>query len=288
MVKRAFSEELNKTIKVEYAHALSLKGKLNNPRSFKCPDKECNINLTCTNWRKEIKYNNNDKRLYFRPSSLENLHISGCSECGENEEKQRSTYEKNEAKTTIQKNGLVVLKKIYETKAVKNDSPEDSQQTPKESTTTDVKSIENKQAKKYEGSHITSILSLIDMYNDDSFDKSEKFLKVSSNKVMSLEEFFIDLDATNTPIKNQLGVYFGKATIKTFYKNEEMVEIKFNNSIFPPIYTNKDILFKSYYGKRIKKYVDSTTVLNVYFRGHLDSKWHAYNKKAYKDLYFTS
>lgn len=285
MVKRAFSIELDETVTVEYAHAMSLKGKLKNSRKFKCTDEECNINLTCTNWGKVIK--KNDKRLYFTPSSLENLHISGCYESGAREEKQRSTYEKGSAKSTIQKNGLVMLKKISENNNKANDKEIENKLSVENFTISSNKESRNNKISKSEGSNVTSILTLIEMYYDSSFDNSKRFLKVATDKILNLEEFFTNLDTALEIEKNQLGIFYGKARVVTFEKNKDMIVIKFCNSSLPSIYTNKKTLFKSYYGKVVKKYVDTPTEINVYFRGSLDVKWHSYNKKFYKDLYFS-
>lgn len=285
MVKRAFSTELNYTIKVADAHAMSIKGKLSNSRNFKCADEECKINLTCTNWGKVNK--KNDKRLYFTPSSLENLHISGCNESGASEEKQRSTYEKSSAKSTIQKNDLVMLKKISESRNIAKVEEIEKNSTEENSTIKNNTESLNNTILKSEGTHVTSILTLIEMYNDSSFDNSLEFLKISPGKILSLEEFFTNLDTILEIEKNRLGIFYGRAKIVTFEKNNDMVEIKFNNSSLPSIYTNKETLFKSYYGRVVKKYVDIPTEINVYFRGYLDVKWHSYNKKFYKDLYFS-
>ena len=53
MVERAYSLELRETINALIAQKYSLEGRLNSEKNFRCIDKDCQIPLTCTNWKKE-------------------------------------------------------------------------------------------------------------------------------------------------------------------------------------------------------------------------------------------
>lgn len=284
MVKMAFSLELKQNLSAKEAHAKSLQTKLNNPKAFRCADKDCGIRLTCTNWKLK-----NKKRLFFTPSSKENLHIAGCKESGEDEERQRSSLEIKNAKQTISKNGLINLKRISETKTVKRDNS--NEKTVLREDRIKLQHVTNSNSsmnKRSEGSHITSILSFIEMYQDTSFDNNQKTLKISRVEYLSLNEFFVNIDEVDNIPKKQLRIYYGEAKLETH--NNSMLKISFCNlASLPPVFTNKTQIFNVYYGKHAKKYIDTNIKVIVYFRGNLDdnkNKWCSFNDKFYQDLYF--
>lgn len=176
MVKRAFSKHLQRNISVVDAHKMSLSHMLTDPRDFICSDINCQINLTCTNWGKLL---NSNSKLYFTPSSNDELHISACSEAGVKEEKERSKYETKNAKATIQKSGLIVLRKIYEPKnTVKNSNQNLTIESNKiESIKSSSMNTRNSPSNaKTESSYITSLLTLIELYNDINFNNTHKIL----------------------------------------------------------------------------------------------------------------
>ncbi|WP_141994209.1 hypothetical protein [Bacillus sp. B4EP4a] len=281
MVKRAYSLELKENISAETAHKNSLSGILKNNRAFVCSDKECNIKLTCTKWSDKSA-----KRIFFTPSSKNDLHIAGCNESGEDEEKHRSKFEKENAKTTIAKNGVIVLKKISEQKTVKQESKyiKDAITIP----TISNKSSNDFNRVKPEGSYITSILSLIDMYKDTDLNNKNKILKISSTENLTLEEFFFNIDTTSPIPTNKTRIYYGKVKVSTF--KETGLKISFINShISQPLFTNKKRMFDKYYGKYAKEHVDKDAEIYVFFRGYLNekNKWCSFNNEFYKDLYFS-
>lgn len=283
MVKRAISLELNISISAEDANKKSINGVLNNAKAFICSDTECRIGLTCTNWG--VK---NPNRIYFTPSSKENLHIAGCNESGQDEEKQRSKYEKENAKYSTSKNELIILRKILDQTTVKqNIQSSDNLENNKKSRNKSITNI-NSNSTKNEGSHVTSILTLLDMFQDSSFNNQKRFLKISSTETLSLDDFFIDLDTVNFIPTNQIRIYYGKVKVETI--KDSLLKISFCNSTsFPSIFTSKAQMFKVVYGKNAKKYVDKDKELYVFFRGYLndENKWIPFNDKFYKDLYFS-
>ncbi|MFD2046396.1 hypothetical protein ACFSTA_18790 [Ornithinibacillus salinisoli] len=282
MVKRAYSLELGKPISAETAHKKSLYGELMESRAFKCADNECNINLTCTNWREKSA-----KRIYFTPTSKSTLHIAGCNESGEDEEKQRSNFETENAKTSVNKNGTVKLKKISEQKTVKH-YLENTETKYNNNLSHRPKNNSYGTKGKNEGSYITSIISLIEMFRDYSFDNHKRFLKISSIKTLSLNEFFVNVDQVSHLPFNKIRIFYGKVKVQTF--NDTGLKILFINSkITPPLFTNKKIMFKRYYGKDAKKFVDTNKELYAFFRGYLteENKWKPFNNEFFKDIYFS-
>ena len=282
MVKRAFSSDLGKNISAEFAHRKSIIGELIDKRAFKCADRACQINLTCTNWKKR----KDDIRIYFTPSSIDNLHIAGCNESGEIEERNRSKLEMDVVKKTIEKNGSIILKKITEQKTVKQEFQKIETKTP----INNLSGIQNNKStsKQSEGKYVTSILTLIELYNESGFDEKKRFLKISSTETLALNEFFFNVDKASNIPKDKIRIYYGKVKVSTY--KETVLMIKFcSSSTLSPLFTNKNKILGKYYGKHAKNYVDTNKELYVFFRGHLneDNKWCAYNNEFFKDLYFS-
>lgn len=287
MVKRAFSKHLQRNISVEDAHKMSISNMLTDSRDFICSDINCQISLTCTNWGKHL---NSNSKLYFTPSSNDELHISACSEAGVKEEKERSKYETQNAKATIQKNGLIVLRKIYEPKNTVKNSNQNSTIEPNKTQSIKSNSVntQNSTSKaKTESSYITSLLTLIELYNDINFNNTNQILKINKN-TFSLDEFFIILDLINNIPTNKLGIFYGTAILQTFDKNKNMLEIKFTNPSIPNIYSNKQSILNSFNRKIAKQVLDKKIPIKVYFRGSRDrdlKKWLPYNDKVYQDIF---
>lgn len=281
MVKEAFSIELQNKISADVAHNKSLKGELKDRRAFECVDKQCKIQLTCTKWEKI-----DGKRIYFTPTSRNFLHIAGCKASGKEEEIQRSTLETEEAKKSVIKNGIIQLKKISD-QSKQKDTSSQLNEINKDTTTSQTKSNSNKE-KKTERSSITSIMTLIKLLNDISFDKDKPFIQLPGNESISLNELFVNVDDITSIQKNKLRVFYGKVKVSTF--NKTALKIDFINSSHAPLlFTNKKLMLDRHYGRQAKKYVDKNKEIYIFFRGYLsnDNKWKAYNEEFYKDLYFS-
>lgn len=286
MVKEAHSFELTKSIAADKARSMAFHGKLLDKRKFICADPECQVPLTCTNWT-----NKNPIRTYFKLSDNSKPHIAGCKKSGENEETQRAIFENEAAKTTVQKNGLVILKKIADQKKT---SPNTDQKNNQGNNLTsghlksNLSSTNNK--KSLEGSYLTSILSAITLYQDPNFDNDKKVLRVSKNVKLSLNDFFVSVDKTTTIPKNELRIYYGKVKLKSILKDKSIMMITFcDSNKKPDLFTNKNLMLSKFYGKHAVNYLDKNKVLYVFFRGFLNdkNKWEAYNGENYKDLYFS-
>lgn len=284
MVKRAYSKILKKHLSVEDAHKLSLTKELSDPRAFICSDNKCRINLTCTNWNTLLKKNS---KLYFKPSCNKELHVSACSEAGMKEEKVRSNYELKQATATVQKDGLIVLRKISNLTNTINDTDSNTTANATNNNRSNFE-VSHDSSQKNESSYVTSLLTLIEMYNDNIFNNTSKILKVAGS-IISLDELFLNLDINKNVSSNKLNIFYGKAILQTFEKNEDMIEVKFINTSLTNLYSNKQSIYRSFNGKVAKRIIDKKIPITVYFRGFLDKnkKWNAFNGKVYKDIYLT-
>ncbi|MFC9542723.1 hypothetical protein ACFTQ7_23080 [Lysinibacillus sp. NPDC056959] len=282
MVKEAFSLELQDKISADLAHNKSLIGKLKDPRAFECTDTKCKIQLTCTKWQEK-----DGKRIYFTPSSRESLHIAGCKASGEEEEVQLSTFEKEEAKNSVIKNGIIVLKKISD-QSKKKDASSTLNETKNDTTYTTQSGNNTNKAKRSERSNITSIMTLINLLNDPSFDKDKPFIQLPENEKISLNELFVSVDDVTLIQKDKIRVFYGKVKVSTY--KDTALKIDFvNSSNLPFLFTNKKLMLDRHYGKQAKKCVDKDKEIYVFFRGYLssDNKWKPYNEEFFKDLYFS-
>ncbi|WP_301108729.1 hypothetical protein [Sporosarcina sp.] len=281
MVKEAFSIELNGKISANIAHTKSLLGDLEDSRAFECIDTECKIQLTCTKW-KDI----NGKRIYFTPTSRDHLHIAGCKASGELEEIQRTTFEEKEARKSIKKNGNIVLTRISEQSNYNNTSDKLNDTAGNNTNKFNNNNNENKSTS--ERSSVTSIMTLIKLMSDPSFDKDKAYLQLPNNEKISINELFMDLDKATLIKKNTLRIFYGKVKVSTYKKTALKIDFV-ASSPAPLLFTNKSLMLDRHYGKQAKKYIDRNKEIYVFFRGYLssDNKWKAYNKDFYKDLYFS-
>ncbi|MGE7113814.1 hypothetical protein [Lysinibacillus sp. NPDC047702] len=283
MVKEAYSFQVKGKISAEVAHSKSLKGELTDQRAFECIDKQCKIQLTCTKWGEKDK-----KRIYFTPSSRENLHIAGCKASGEKEEVNLSTFEKNEAKKTVTKNGILLLKKILDQNNQKDSSIKIDEINDVPNNTSKSTQSANSKEISTERSTITSIMTLINLLNDPTFDKNKPFMQLPEKEMISINELFVNIDEISLIPQNRLRIFYGKVKVSTYNTTALKINFIYCNAA-PLLFTNKKLILNRHYGKQAKKCVDKNEEIYVFFRGYLtnENKWKAYNDEFYKDLYFS-
>lgn len=288
MVQEAFSIELKRVITAEKARSMAIRRELKDKREFICADEKCQVKLTGTNWE-----NTNPRKTHFRLSNHSNPHIAGCKRSGEFEEKQRSKFENRLAKETVEKNGIIILKKISDQKKTSQNFDQQNIGMVGLGKTQSISiNLSTSTKKSNEGSYLTSIIGAVDLYRDDEFDNDKKVLKLSSTETLSLNQFFVNVGNNKNIIPyNQLRIYYGKVKLKTFGKDNTGIVITFCDSKkTPDLYTNKKAMLSRYYGKHAKSHVDTNKELFIFFRGYLnkdDNKWKPYNDEFYKDLYFS-
>ncbi|HDN2514142.1 TPA: hypothetical protein P1K40_000324 [Clostridioides difficile] len=279
MSERAYSIEKGINITAKKASQLASKNELLDKRKFRCPDKNCQIGLTCSNWGKT-----NGKKYYFRPSSNTELHIIGCSEISPLEEKNQIILEKNGAKNTIAKNGLIKMTKsvnkmktdICEHNISKNDLINKSHKKPSSDTTKTRKECRN----------LYSLDSFVELYNDNDVDHNKKFIMID-NELLSLDELFVGIQSKFEFDKNR--IFFGKAKLSTGFK-EGMLQIDFVNYKNLRVFSNIDSISKRSSTRILNKYIDTDYEVYVYLRGkiildRLKEKFIPYNESVYKDFY---
>jgi len=96
------------------------------------------------------------------------------------------------------------------------------------------------------------------------------------------------VSSTDEPIDDEYRIYFGQALIKTSFKSG-MLKIHFLEGKLPLIYTNITCLKKIGNGNKVKKKIDTSEEVIVYFRGKCKrNKIELFNYKNYKDFHFES
>lgn len=279
MSERAYSIEKKIRMTAKKASALACKKELNDKRAFICCDENCKIALTCSNWGVL-----NGKKYYFRPSSNDELHIVGCTEISSEEEKTQVEKEKSQAKTTINKSGMVKMtKSINKARTDIGSHQEDENSSVKN---TQKKADGKSAGTRKESRNLYSLASFVDLYNDEEINHHNKIIMMD-NELLSLNELFVDLQSEIEFYINR--IFYGKAKVSTAFK-EGMLQIDFVNREKLRAYSNIDAVTKRNNGKIVKKYLDKNQEIYVYIRGKIildgsKEKFIPYNDSVYKDLY---
>lgn len=287
MAERAYSIEIDKALTAKNASELSRTGHLSDPKSFRCIDPCCAIDLTCTNWNRQ------GKKYYFTPSSKDELHIVGCTEISASEARDQSKREALGAKETISKNGVIKMTKSVN-KARTNIKPINTETSSGRNVLPSA--IDNGRKTKTEFRHMYSIASFVDLFKDSDVDNEKQFVSTEQNTI-SLNTLFVQSDVTFVPW-NTLRIFYGKARLKsTSFSSEksgttkkDVLEIEFIDGKLPKIYSNIAMLSKRAATSNVLDYLDSKKCPTVYFRAKLlpgGKKFEAFNDKVYKDLLFT-
>ncbi|MCY6356006.1 hypothetical protein [Clostridium sp. ZS2-4] len=279
MSERAYSLEKKDRMTAKKASSLAYRKELNDKRAFICCDENCQIGLTCSNWGIL-----NGKKYYFRPSSNDELHIIGCTEISSDEEKTQIEQEKNCAKTTINKNGLIKMTKSVNKARTDIGVHQGNEDAPMNSVH---KRADGKPAgTKQESRNLYSVASFVDLYSDAEINHTDKNIMVD-NELLSLNELFVDLQSTVE--FDKFRIFYGKAIISKGFK-EGMLQIDFVQHENLRVYSNIDAVIKRSNGKIVKKYLDKNKDVYVYLRGKITSdglkeRFVPYNDSVYKDLF---
>ena len=273
MSERAYSQEKKDRMTAKKASSLAYRNELNDKRAFICCDENCQIGLTCSNWGIL-----NGKKYYFRPSSNDELHIIGCTEISSDQEKTQIEQEKNRAKTTINKNGLIKMTKSVNKARTDIGVHEGNEDAPTNSAN---KRADGKPAgTKRESRNLYSVASFVDLYSDAEINHTDKIIMVD-NELLSLNELFVEF--------GKFRIFYGKAIVSTGFK-EGMLQIDFVQHGNLRVYSNIDAVIKRSNGKIVKKYLDKNKDVYVYLRGKITSdglkeRFVPYNDSVYKDLF---
>lgn len=277
MSERAYSEELNKEISAIEAHNKSLNGYLKSAKAFHCHDSGCGIKLTCSNWKKR-----DAKRIYFTPSSREDLHSIACSTVSNDEEKRQVEIETKEGKKTISKNGIIAMKKANDSsKSSYNEENgelilDDEKEKRRNGVCKDKTGTENR--------NVSSIKTYINFYYDDNVDNYKQNIRIDGETI-SLDMLFVDAKEQILPCVNR--IFFGNAIVTTPIFNNDLIAFEFVDTDKSIIYTNKKMFLTRISSRVLNKYLDKKVECKFFFRGCIgnNGKFESFNGKNYCDMY---
>lgn len=276
MVERAYSLELSETISALEAQKYSLEGRLNSEKQFRCIDNNCEIPLTCTNWKRR-----GGKRFYFKPSHNDELHVEGCTCISPQEFKEQVNKEVLGAKGTISDSGIISVKKSLSKAKVNGKKSVASLDTTEHSITFSRTNIYRKQV---HDRQLSAVATFVELYKDPQIDKSLKNIRIE-NELFSLDEYFVDIK--KPLVKDKQKIFYGLAQVSIASFNKKILQIQFISSNYPNIYSSLEQIQKRSNTRNIADLIDKEPKY-IYFRGKLDSqdnKFKSFNDKFYKDLY---
>ncbi|HEL0465413.1 TPA: hypothetical protein TUN88_001067 [Streptococcus equi subsp. zooepidemicus] len=276
MVERAYSVEFERELDAKKANQYSITGSLKSEKAFKCIDPNCEIPLTCTNWRKK-----DGKRHYFRPSHNDEPHVEGCTCITPQEIREHVNKEVLEAKNAIIQSGVISVKKsISKTKIVSVLNVV----TPIRGGAINNGVKGNEVSDKIQERQLSSLATFVELFNDEEIDNDAQLLRIDG-ELISLNNYFVDV--VNNPVKDKNRIFFGEANISKASFGEDMLEIEFLNSDYPKIYSNIKQIQERANTRNIANLIGNGPV-TIYFRGLFhskDNKFKSFNDKFYKDLY---
>lgn len=277
MSERAYSEELKREISALEAHKKSLTNELKSAKAFRCQDPACKIGLTCSNWNVA-----DAKRIFFTPSSRNNLHSIICSTISIEEEKKQIEIETDEGKKTICKSGIISMKKTKERaksidmlKGDKEDFDVENRRA-RNNVRIDKTGVENR--------NISSIKTYVNFYYDEEVNNNAPIFEVDG-EIINLNTLFVD--AKNEVKEGITRIFYGKAILSTPDFNSDLISIEFVDSEKPCIYTNKKQLFTRISSRIVNRYLDTGIEADLFFRGCINNsgKFESFNGKFYCDLH---
>lgn len=277
-------EKEHRSIDAKEAWKLSIQGYLTDRHAFRCPDPYCNIPLTCTNWRKEANHKNSN-RYYFTPTSHDEQHIYGCTQASEHDIKDSKNTEYELAKGQIRKNGIIKMKKPV--RQVTHHPTGKAASVSKSGNSGNSGNSSYNQGKQtnWETRHIFSIASFVRLFKDKETDNNKQLIAIGSS-LISLNDLFIS-STEDSPLRNKIRIFYGKAKIKTSNLGKDMLEIKFENSSLPKVFSNISSLSKKSNTSIVTNYLDKNKIATVYFRGIIVNTSDGYDKfKSYSDNYY--
>jgi len=276
MVERAYSLELRETINALIAQKYSLEGRLNSEKNFRCIDQDCQIPLTCTNWKKK-----DGKRFYFKPSHNDELHVEGCTCISPQEVKEQVNKEVFAAKGIISDSGIISVKKSLSKAKINGGKSVASLDTAKHSTTSSRTNIHRKQV---HDRQLSAVATFVELYEDPQIDNNVRNIRVEG-ELISLNEYFVK--TTGQIVEDKQRIFYGLARVSIADFNPDMLQIEFVGSDYPKVYSSVESIKEHSNTKNIADLIGENPE-NIYFRGKLDSqnnKFKSFNDKFYKDLY---
>ena len=277
MVERAYSLEFGRELDAKKANQYSISGSLKSDKAFRCVDDDCQIPLTCTNWREK-----NGKRYYFRPSHNDEPHIEGCICITPQEVREQVKKEVSEAKKTTSKSGIISVKKSpNKAKVSSSNKHEEIDSTRNKNQNIKISHSRND----IQDRQLSSLATFVELFNDSEVDNYSTQIKIDG-EVISLSDYFVDV-TNDSLVINKNRVYFGLANISRAEFGENMLQIEFLNSSYPNIYSNIRQVQERANTKSIANSIDKDAT-TIYFRGLLNgknNKFESFNDKFYKDLY---
>ncbi|MBN3860080.1 hypothetical protein GKC56_06140 [Neisseriaceae bacterium PsAf] len=282
MSERAYSLELKKDISAKEASKLSSTGELKNQRAFQCCDTDCQISMTCTNWKKK-----DGKRYFFRPSSQGALHVIGCDELSKDQTKKQDKLESSRAKRSIQNNGSIrIVKSVGKAKSNDKSNLITKKSSNKQNNTNNRLNPNlnnNNNNTKNETSNICSIASLVELFLN-----CEVPTVIIENETIKLNELFLKSKSNEFP-NDCIRIFYGEAKLRTSDFGNGMLEIEFIDSKLPKIYSNISSVSKNKSTSNLKDFLDQDINATVYYRGKLiqkSAKFKSFNDFIFKDIYF--
>ena len=276
MVERAYSLEVKKTISAFEAQKYSLEGRLNSEKNFRCIDQDCQIPLTCTNWKKK-----DGKRFYFKPSHNDELHVEGCTCISPQEVKEQVNKEVFVAKGIISDSGIISVKKSLSKAKVNGGKSVASLDTAEHSTTSSGTNIHRNQV---QDRQLSAVATFVELYKDPQIDNNVRNIRIEG-ELLSLNEYFVD--TTGQIVEDKQRIFYGQALVSIADFNSDMLQIEFIGSDYPKVYSSVERIKERSNTKNIADLIGENPEY-IYFRGKLDSqnnKFKSFNDKFYKDLY---
>lgn len=276
MVERAYSLELRETINALIAQKYSLEGRLNSEKNFRCIDKDCQIPLTCTNWKKK-----NGKRFYFKPSHNDELHVEGCTCISPQEVKDQVSKEFIGAKGTVSDGGIISVKKSLSKARVTGDTVVGSLDIAEQSRSSSRTNISRNQL---QDRQFSSVATFVELYEDPQIDNNVRNIRIEG-ELISLNEYFVD--TTGQIVEDKQRIFYGLAWVSIADFNPDMLQIEFIGSDYPKVYSSVERIKERSNTKNIADLIGKDPEY-IYFKGKLDSqnnKFKSFNDKFYKDLY---
>ncbi|NQN50461.1 hypothetical protein HPA16_08935 [Streptococcus suis] len=276
MVERAYSVEFGRELDAKKANQYSITGSLKSEKAFKCIDPNCEIPLTCTNWRKK-----DGKRYYFRPSHNDEPHVEGCICVTPQEIRDHVDKEVWEAKNAISQSGVISVKKSLskaKTAGISNVV------TSSQDKATNNGAKGNQTSNQMQDRQLSSLATFVELFNDEEVDNDVQLLRIDG-ELISLNDYFVAV--VDSPVKDKNRIFFGEANISRTSFGEDMLEIDFIKSDYPKIYSNITQIQERANTRNIADLIGSGPV-TIYFRGLFhskDNKFKSFNDTFYKDLY---
>lgn len=227
MVERAYSLEVKKTISAFEAQKYSLEGRLNSEKNFRCIDQDCQIPLTCTNWKKK-----DGKRFYFKPSHNDELHVEGCTCISPQEVKDQVSKEFIGAKGTVSDDGIISVKKSLSKARVTGDTVVGSLDIAEQSRSSSRTNISRNQV---QDRQFSSVATFVELYEDPQIDNNVRNIRVEG-ELISLNEYFVK--TTGQIVEDKQRIFYGLARVSIADFNPDMLQIEFVGSDYPKVYSS--------------------------------------------------